>query len=96
MSRMDVMKELGTLALNHVEASFALELIRAGRSVEVALMTVLTYGLLEKRQLRDTLEKYMTGTVPPVVIQCRWTTQEFIELQNSMKGERNEGYEGTE
>lgn len=96
MSREDVMKELGTLALNHPEARLALELIRIGQSPEVALMTVFKHCLVSNKLLWDQLERYVAGTVPPVVIQFPGTVQEFIELQNSMKGERNAGYEGTE
>lgn len=82
---MDVIRELGTLALNHVEASWALSLIQVGQPPEVALMTVFKHCLVVNGQLRDQLEKYTA-----------WNAQEFVELQNSMKGERNEGYEGTE
>lgn len=99
MSRADVMKELSTLALNHPEASWAIELMRTGQPIEVALMTLFKHCLAVNKQLRDTVEKYVAGTVPPVVIQFPGTVQEFIELHNSTmksKGERNEGFEGTE
>lgn len=96
MSRADVIKELGTLALNHVEANWAWCAINSGQPAELALMTVFKHCLVVNGQLREQLEKYMAGTIPPVVIQFPGNAEDFIKFQNSMKGERNEGYEGTE
>ena len=96
MKHADVLKELATLALNNIEANWAWCAINGGQPPEVALMTVFKHCLVVNGQLRDKLEKYMVRAVPPVVIQYPGTVQEFIKLQNSMKGERNEAYEGTE
>lgn len=82
MSRDYVIKELGTLALHHVEANWAWCAINNGQPIELVLMTVFKHCLMLNKQLSDQLEKYKARTIPPVVIQYPGNAQEFIELQN--------------